>query len=40
MIGIFLDDERNPECFFHSNNPVGLINMRTYYQNAKKFKNA
>lgn len=26
-----------PECFFHTQNPVGKKNMVSYYENAKKF---
>lgn len=25
-----------PVCFFHTQNPVGRLNMQTYYENAKK----
>lgn len=27
-----------PVCFFHSMNPVGVKNMKSYYENALKFQ--
>tara|TARA_R110000744_G_C19371770_1_gene563235 strand:+ start:75087 stop:75431 length:345 start_codon:yes stop_codon:yes gene_type:complete len=26
-----------PKCFFHTQNPVGKVNMESYYNNAIKF---
>lgn len=27
-----------PVCFFHSMNPIGVKNMKSYYENALKFQ--
>lgn len=40
MIDLCLElDVQIPECYFHSKNPVGIKNMRQYYENAVEFQN-
>lgn len=35
MVDMFLEDGKPiPQCFFHTQNPVGKKNMECYYQNA------
>lgn len=39
LIGRCLDLKLNiPICYFHSKNPIGINNMKLYYENVKKLK--
>lgn len=32
-------NKRIPECYFHTQNPIGKKNMQMYYNNAKEYQN-
>jgi len=37
LIDVCIDSEKAiPVCYFHTQNPIGLKNMVSYYENAKK----
>lgn len=38
MIDIYLGVAEIPQCFFHTQNPIGKKNMEAYYLNAVKFQ--
>lgn len=38
MIDIYLGVAELPQCFFHTQNPIGKKNMECYYENALKFQ--
>lgn len=38
MVDIYLSVAEIPQCFFHTQNPIGKRNMEAYYLNAVKFQ--
>ena len=38
MVDIYLGVAEIPQCFFHTQNPIGKKNMEAYYFNAVKFQ--